>query len=267
MADAARRVTKTGKKIRKSILGRKVGMTQIFDENGNWVPITLVEAGPCTVIQVKTVEKDGYSAVQVGFGPTTKKPAKPQEGLYAKLGIEPQKFIKEIPFIEPADLIATEGTAKPAAGEGEGGEKAADEGAEPKGADQKGPEQKEEQGAVKPGDKLGVHAFSTVKRVDVRGISKGRGFQGVIRRHHFNAGPKSRGTKNIREPGSTGMHTDPGRVLKGKKMPGHLGAKPVKARNVKVVRVEPESNLLLLRGSVPGPNGGYLFIEESLKQK
>ena len=262
MADAARRVTATGKKIRKSILGRKVGMTQIFDENGNWVPITLVEAGPCTVIQVKTVEKDGYSAVQVGFGPTAKKPARPQEGLYGKLGIEPQKFVKEIPFVEPADLIASGGAASAAGkgpageGQGEGGEKA------PEGE----PEQKE-QAAVKPGDKLGVHAFSGVKRVDVRGISKGRGFQGVIRRHHFNAGPKSRGTKNIREPGSTGMHTDPGRVLKGKKMPGHLGAKPVKARNVKVVRVEPESNLLLLGGSVPGPNGGYLYIEESLKQK
>jgi large subunit ribosomal protein L3 len=104
-----------------------------------------------------------------------------------------------------------------------------------------------------------------VKRVDVRGFTKGRGFQGVIRRHHFNAGPKSRGTKSIREPGSTGMHTDPGRVHKGKKMPGHLGATFRKARNLDVLKIDEADNLLVVKGSVPGPSGGYVYIQESLR--
>jgi large subunit ribosomal protein L3 len=227
------RSSATGKKIRKSLLGKKVGMTQVFDENGVWVPVTVLEVGPCTVLQVKTAEKDGYTAVQVGFGPRRKKPARPQGGLFTKVGVEPLRWIREVPFVEPASIIGA------------------------------APDQKE----FKAGDQVGVKLFDGVKRVDVRGISKGRGFQGVIRRYHFNAGPKSRGTKNIREPGSTGMHTDPGRVLKGKRMPGHLGAKPRKARNLKVVRVDSEANLLLVRGAVPGPNGGFVYVEESLRQK
>jgi large subunit ribosomal protein L3 len=233
MAEATIRATATGKKIRKSILGRKVGMTQIFDENGCWVPVTVLEVGPCTVLQVKTPEKDGYSAVQVGFGATKKKARRPQEGLFKKVGADAVKFVREIPFVEPATVLGAAEDAK----------------------------------EFKLGDKIGVALFNGVKRVDVRGISKGRGFAGVIRRYHFHAGPKSHGTKNIREPGSTGMHTDPGRVLKGKRMPGHLGAVPAKARNLLVVKVEPESNLLMVRGAVPGPNGGFLFIEESLRQK
>jgi large subunit ribosomal protein L3 len=117
---------------------------------------------------------------------------------------------------------------------------------------------------VVPGVKVGVLTFKDVKRVDVGGVSKGLGFQGVIRRHHFNAGPKSRGTKNIREPGSTGMHTDPARVIAGKKMPGHMGAVNRKVRNLEVVKIDAADNLLLVRGSVPGPRGAYVFIEESL---
>ena len=230
MAEASVRMTPTGKRIRKALLGRKVGMTQIFDENGLWVPVTVIEAGPCVVLQVKTPERDGYTAVQVGFGSRRKKPRKPQEGLFTKLGTDPLRWIKEIPFVDPADL---------------------------------GAEAKE----VKAGDRLTVGVFKDMKRVDVAGTSKGRGFAGVIRRYHFNAGPKSHGTKNIREPGSTGMHTDPGRVLKGKRMPGHLGAAPAKSRNLKVVKVDPEKNLLLVRGAVPGPNGGLVYIEESLRQK
>jgi large subunit ribosomal protein L3 len=109
-----------------------------------------------------------------------------------------------------------------------------------------------------------VAVFKDVKQVDVRGVTKGRGFQGVIRRYRFNAGPKSHGTKNIREPKSTGMHTDPGRVHKGKKMPGHMGAALRKARNLDVVRIDEADNLLLVKGSVPGANGGYLYIQESL---
>jgi len=233
MATAAIRVTATGKKIRKTILGRKVGMTQIFDENGIWVPVTVLEVGPCVVLQVKTPERDGYSAVQLGYGATKKKVRRPQEGLFKKIGTEPLKWVREVPFVEAKDILgATAETTE-----------------------------------VKPGDRVGVSVFQDIKRVDVRGISKGRGFAGVIRRYHFNAGPKSHGTKNIREPGSTGMHTDPGRVLKGKRMPGHLGAVPAKVRNIKVVRIEPETNLMLVRGAVPGPNGGFVTIEESLRQK
>ena len=233
MADTAVRMSPTGKKIRKTLLGRKVGMTQIFDENGVRVPVTVLEAGPCVVLQVKTPEKDGYSAVQLGFAATKKKALKPQEGLFAKVGGQAMKWIREVPFVESADLIGAS------------------------------PEAKE----IKAGDKVGAVVFQNIKCVDVRGICKGKGFQGVIKRHHFNAGPKSRGTKNIREPGSTGMHTDPGRILKGKKMPGHLGAVPRKARNLRVIRVDGEKNLLLVRGAVPGPNGGYVYIEESLRQK
>ena len=233
MADAAVRMSPKGKKIRRTLLGRKVGMTQIFDENGVRVPVTVLEAGPCVVLQVKTPEKDGYSAVQLGFAATKKKALKPQEGLFAKVGGQAMKWIREVPFVEIGDLIGAS------------------------------PEAKE----IKAGDKVGAAVFQNIKCVDVGGICKGKGFQGVIKRHHFNAGPKSRGTKNIREPGSTGMHTDPGRVLKGKKMPGHLGAVPRKVRNIKVVRIEPEANLMLVRGAVPGPNGGFLTIEESLRQK
>jgi large subunit ribosomal protein L3 len=233
MAPPALRSTPTGKRIRKSILGRKVGMTQIFDETGVWVPVTVLEVGPCAVLAVKTREKDGYEAVQVSFGPKRKKLRQPDEGQFKKAGVEPTRWIREVPFVEATDILDA-----------------------PEGA-----------GEVKPGVRFGVSAFKEVKRVDVRGVTKGRGFSGVIRRYHFNAGPKSHGTKNIREPGSTGMHTDPGRVLKGKRMPGHLGAKWRKARNLRVVRVEPDANLLLVEGSVPGPNGGFLYIEEALRQK
>ncbi|MGH2627367.1 MAG: 50S ribosomal protein L3, partial [Anaerolineales bacterium] len=206
MADTPARYTATGKKIRRTLLGRKLGMTQVFDENGNWVPVTVLEVGPCTVLQVKTIEKDGYAAVQIGFG-KRRKVRKPQAGLYSKLGLEPPRWVREVPVVD-AEAIISGG-----AGSGDGaGEQA---------------------GEVKPGARVGLKWFADVKRVDVRGISKGRGFSGVIRRHHFNAGPKSHGTKNIREPGSTGMHTEPGRVLKGKRMPGHLGAVPAKARNLK----------------------------------
>ncbi len=231
MAEAAR-VTSTGKKLRKTLLGQKVGMTQIFDENGTWVPVTVIEAGPCTVLRVKTPQTDGYNSVQIAFGSVGKRQRRSEAGLFAKLGIEPARWIQEVPFVEPASLI----------GAGEAPE-------------------------VKPGARVGVGLFNEVKFVDVGGISKGKGFQGVIRRHHFNAGPKSHGTKNIREPGSTGMHTEPGRVIKGKRMPGHMGSARCKVRNLKVVKVEPESNLLMVRGAVPGPNGAFVIIEESLRQK
>ncbi len=231
MAETAR-VTSTGRKLRKTLLGQKVGMTQIFDENGTWVPVTVIEAGPCTVLRVKTPETDGYDSVQLGFGPAGKRIRRPQAGLFSKLGVAPSRWIREVPFVEATSLIGT--------GEDAG---------------------------VKPGARVGVGLFSEVKFVDVSGVSKGKGFAGVIKRYHFNAGPKSHGTKNIREPGSTGMHTEPGRVLKGKRMPGHMGSAQCKVRNLKVVKVDPDGNLLIVRGAVPGPNGAFLVIQESLRQK
>jgi len=250
MAKAAE--TPERKKARRSLLGKKIGMTQVYTEGGRWVPVTVLQAGPCTVLQVKSPERDGYAAVQVGFDQTRKPRRKPQQAYLEKIGASPQRFVKEIPFVEPGALI--DGGEKGAGGEGEeaaaGGEGAG-------GKD----------GGVAPGARVGVSVFKDVKWVDVRGVTKGRGFAGVIRRYGFNSGPKSHGTKNIREPGSTGMHTDPGRVHRGKKMPGHLGAVKRKARNLAVMRIEEAENLLLVKGSVPGPNGGYVYIEESLRKK
>jgi len=210
-------------------------MTQIFSEAGVWVPVTVLKVGPSTVQQVKTPEKDGYSAVQLGLDDTKKKKKKPQQAYLEKHGLAAKKFVREIPFIDAEALLA------PVAG-----------GEAPK--------------EVVPGARVGVSFFKDVKRVDVRGFTKGAGFQGVIKRHKFNAGPKSRGTKSIREPGSTGMHTDPGRVHKGKKMPGHMGAAMRKARNLRVVKIDEADNLLVVKGAVPGANGGYVTIQESLRK-
>jgi len=235
------------KKPRRALLGKKIGMTQAYSEGGEWVPVTVIQAGPCTVLQVKTEKSDGYTAVQLGFDETKKPRKRPQQAYLEKIGVSPQRFVKEVPLADPkafagktsSDVASADGGAE---GSGEG--------------DAAGPS---------AGATLGVTLFKDVKSVDIRGVTKGRGFAGVIRRYHFNAGPKSHGTKNIREPGSTGMHTDPGRVHRGKKMPGHLGAVNRKARNLAVVGIDEEENLLVVKGSVPGPNGGYVYIEESLR--
>jgi large subunit ribosomal protein L3 len=275
-------------KRRRSLLGKKLGMTQLFEE-GRWVPVTVLEVGPCTILQVKTLKRDGYEAVQLGFDATKKPRKRPQQAYLEKLGIAPMRFVKEVPFVDPQELrkpgepSAKQGGGAPEKGEGEtvggetvggetvggetvgGGRQAAEKG---EGAAQ--PRPKTEEASIAstepvPGAVVGVSVFKGVSKVDVRGKTKGRGFAGVIRRHHFNAGPKSHGTKNIREPGSTGMHTDPARVIPGKKMPGHLGAALRKARNLDVIRVVEEDNLLVVRGSVPGANGSYVYIEESLE--
>lgn len=230
------------KRARRALLGKKLGMTQLYLESGELVPVTVLRAGPCTVLQVKTPENDGYSAVQLGFDETKKPRKRPQQARLERLGLRPMRFVREVRFVDPKDV-------RPRAAEAQGS-------GEPASA---------EAGVLAPGAVVGVWTFRGVGRVDVRGRTKGRGFAGVIRRHHFNAGPKSHGTKNIREPGSTGMHTDPARVLPGKRMPGHLGAAYRKARNLQVIRVDEEENLLVVRGAVPGPNGGYVTIEESLE--
>ena len=229
------------RKTRKAILGKKVGMTQIFTEEGKWVPVTVLQAGPCTVLQVKTAEKDGYDAVQLGFDETDKPRKKPQQALFDRLGVKGQRFVREVPFVDPADLQQA-GDASGADGE-----------------------DSSEAAAVTPGTLLRVTALKDVERVDVRGVTKGRGFTGTIKRHSFQSGDKSHGSKNVREPGSTGMHTDPGRVVKGKKMPGQHGNAHRKVRNLAVVGIEEDDNLLLVEGAVPGRNGGYVYIEESLR--
>ncbi len=321
---------------RKALLGRKIGMTQAYRENGKWVPVTVLEVGPCTVLQVKTAETDGYAAIQVGFGETKKPAAWPQQRLFQKVKTRTKKFVQEIPPVEaglvyrtplfsevggtveyrnltpgenliekkvPRSKLILRAVKSPAA---ESAEKKEGEAAAPQSShlaaslalkDMSGNVLKEYvlppgssievvNGAtaadgdllayvvvkepvaqVSPGCQIGVGLFSGIPRVDVSGITKGKGFQGCIKRHHFNAGPKSHGTKNIREPGSTGMHTEPGRVLPGKRMPGHLGAANRKARNLKVLQIDAEANLLLVTGSVPGPNGGFVYVEESLRKK
>ncbi|MBI4586035.1 MAG: 50S ribosomal protein L3 [Planctomycetes bacterium] len=331
---------------RKALLGRKIGMTQAYREDGKWVPITVLEVGPCTVLQVKTPETDGYAAIQVGFGETLKAAAWPQQKLFQKVKTRTKKFVQEIPPVEAATvyraplfsevggtveylhltpggnliekkvprtkLILRAVKSQPAAApvEGKESEAAPAGGQEP--AAPQAPDApsaalavknmsgsvlkeyalppgssievangatvadgdllayvvvKEPVAQVSPGCQIGVGLFTGTGRVDVSGITKGKGFQGCIKRHHFNAGPKSHGSKNLREPGSTGMHTEPGRVLPGKRMPGHLGAAKRKARNLKVLQIDPEDNLMLVTGSVPGPNGGFVYIEESLKKK
>lgn len=208
------------RRMRKSILGRKVGMTQVYEEDGTWVPVTIIEAGPCTVLQVKTSETDGYAAVQVGFDESTKHPKKPQEGLFKKIAAAPTRYVREIPSLEGTEYT--------------------------------------------PGEKFDVTVFEGVASVDVSGTSKGRGFSGTVRRWGHSIGPKSHGSKSKRTIGSTGMHQDPGRVIKGQKMPGQYGNVKVKVRNLRVVQTDPERNLLVVEGAVPGPPGGYLYIEESL---
>ncbi len=220
------------RKARKALLGKKVGMTQLFDDDGRMVPVTVLTVGPCAVLQVKTEDADGYSAVQLGFDDRRKAARKPQQDQYDRLGVGTKRFVREVPFVDPADVL---------------------------GSDEDG------EAEIRPGAIIGVGAFRESTRVDVRGVTKGRGFAGTIKRHGFSAGDKAHGSKNVREPGSTGMHTDPGRVLKGKKMPGHYGNANRKVMNLRVVRVDEERNLLLVRGAVPGPKGGYLYVEESLR--
>ena len=201
-----------------SILGKKLRMTQIFDDGGQRIPVTVLQAGPCPVLQVKTQEKDGYTALQIGFGPGHKKPPKAILGHLKRAKAASPRWIREIPH--------------------PGGE-------------------------VAPGTDITLGAFEGVQMVDVSGLSKGRGFAGVIKRWGLSRGPASHGSKNVRRMGSTGQGTYPGRVFKGKRMPGQMGNTQVTAKNLVVVRVEAENNLLFVRGAVPGPSGGVLMIRAS----
>ena len=208
--------------MKKGIIGRKVGMTQIFDEKGNVIPVTVIEAGPCTVAQVKTVETDGYDAVQLGFGEVEEKHIiKPKKGHFAKAGLEAKKHLREF------RLESVEG--------------------------------------VKVGDEVKADVFEAGEKVDVQGISKGKGFQGVIKRHGQHRGPMGHGSMYHRRPGSMGSTSTPGRVFKGKKLPGHMGRVTITIQNLDVVRVDMDKNVILLKGSVPGAKGSILKIKSAVK--
>lgn len=208
----------------KAILGRKIGMTQIFTEDGTVIPVTVIEAGPVKVVQKKTVEKDGYNAIQVGFGDIReKKVNKPLKGHFDKAGVEYKRYLREF-RVENIDEYEV-------------------------------------------GQEIKVDIFNAGDKVDVTGTSKGKGFQGVIKRHNQSRGPESHGSKYHRAVGSLGASTFPARVFKTKKLPGHMGHERVTVQNLEVVRVDAEKNLILIKGSVPGPKGGLLTIKQSVKVK
>ena len=200
-----------------TILGRKLGMTQIFDEDDNFVPVTVILAGPCTVSQVKTKETDGYEAVQIGFGALKPKHVnKPMAGHFAKAGVEPMKYLREVRVDDASQYSC--------------------------------------------GDKVTVEAFADVKAVDVTGTSKGKGFQGTVKRWNFSRGPMAHGSRNQRKPGSIGQCAYPARVRKGLHMAGHMGDERVTVKNLKLVRVDAEQNLMLVKGAVPGGKDAIVSI-------
>jgi large subunit ribosomal protein L3 len=202
------------------IIGKKLGMTQIFEENGTVVPVTVVEAGPCPVVQVRTPEKEGYAAVQLGFGQKkANRATRAEAGHASKAGLEAAPAVlKEFSIAGEAPAI---------------------------------------------GEQVTVGVFEPGQRVKVTGTTKGRGFQGVMKRHGFGGGRASHGATRVhRAPGSIGAGTNPSRVIKGKRLPGHMGDAQQTVRNIRVARVDAERNLLYLRGAVPGPVNGYVFITQ-----
>src|SRR5688572_21895866 len=209
-----------------ALLGKKIGMTRIYDEKGSIVPVTVVEAGPCAVTQVKTVETDGYHAVQLGFGQTKAKFSRfPQIGHTGKAGVGPQRHFHEIKLKEATDR--------------------------------------------KPGETVTVEAFKDVQYVDVIGTSKGKGFAGVMKRHHFGGQCASHGTeRKHRSPGSIASRAtwrgQSGKPKKGVRMAGHMGMDQVTTRNHPLVQIDPEKNILLIKGALPGPNGSLLFVRKSV---
>ena len=211
------------------ILGKKVGMTQLFDDKGDVHPATVLQAGPCVITQHKTEGKDGYPAAQIGLVEFVKESrlTKPMRGHLGKHNLPPVKFVREVPI--------------------EIDEKS-------QGSD----------GALKAGDRVLVDIFDGERFVDISGVSKGRGFQGVVKRHHFGGGPKSHGSM-FQITGSIGSSAFPSRVFKGMRMSGHMGNARVTVRNLRVLGVEKDDNLLVVEGSVPGPNGGYLVITKAKK--
>lgn len=207
--------------MRKGILGKKIGMTQVFDAAGRAIPVTVVQAGPCLVIRKRETATDGYDALQVGFEPVKeKKVNKPLLGYFSKAGVTPFRYVRELRLENP--------------------------------------------GEYQVGQEIKADVFTPGERVDVIGVSKGKGFAGGIKRHGFHRGPMEHGSKYHRRPGSLAAK-GPARVFKGRKLPGHLGAARVTVQGLEVVRNDAERNLLLIKGSVPGPRHGLLVIKNSVK--
>ena len=206
----------------KTLIGKKVGMTQIFDEKGRVIPVTVIEAGPCVVAQVKSVETDGYNAIQLGFEDVKEsKLNKPEKGHLEKATIATKKHLREF------RLDSVEG--------------------------------------ITVGTELTVTEFAEGDRLDIQGTTKGKGFQGVIKRHGQHRGPMGHGSMYHRRPGSMGPTSTPGRVFKGKKLPGHMGRVTVTIQNLDVVKVDSDKNVVLVKGSVPGPKGAILKLKTSVK--
>ena len=206
----------------KALIGKKIGMTQIFDEKGKVIPVTAIEVGPCTVTQIKTVDQDGYTAVQLGFQDVKEsKLTKPELGKFTKAKLQPKKYLREF------RIDSVEG--------------------------------------IKVGDELKADVFQAGDKVDIQGTSKGKGFQGVIKRHGQSRGPMGHGSMYHRRPGSMGPTSTPGRVFKGKNLPGHMGVETVTIQNLEVVKVDLDKNVILVKGSVPGAKKSILKIKTSVK--
>jgi len=233
------------------LIGKKIGMTQLFADDGTAVPVTAIEAGPCPIIQVKTEERDGYRAVQLGFGRKKPKRArKPALGHSEKAGLDyVPSVVRE--FRLGADEVLADDPHAPLASSEAGGEPEAGEAGEGEAAAEQG---------LRVGQMLTVEMFNEGERVKVTGRTKGRGFQGVVKRHGFGGFPKTHGHPSGRLPGSIGPGTDPSRVIKGRKMAGQMGTRRKTIRNLQVVKIDRERNLLFLRGAVPGARNGWVFI-------
>lgn len=206
--------------MKKAILAKKVGMTQIFGENGELIPVTVLQAGPCVVTQVKTVENDGYDALQVGFEDIREKLInKPVKGMFDKAKVSYKRYVRELKL----------------------------------------------EGEYSVADEITVDIFEEGDKIDATAIAKGKGFQGAIKRHGQSRGPMTHGSKYHRHAGSNGSCSSPGRVFKGKKMPGHMGGKKVTTQNLLVVKVDADKDLLLVKGAVPGPKKALVTIKETVK--
>lgn len=208
--------------MKKGIIGRKIGMTQIFDENGIVIPVTVIEAGPCVVMQVKNAENDGYNAVKVGFGEIREKLLnKPEKGEFAKANLKLKRYVKELRLDDISGLEV--------------------------------------------GSEIKADIFAAGEKVDVTGTSKGKGYQGVIKRWHSHRGPETHGSKYHRAVGSMGASSYPSRTFKNKHMPGHMGNKKSTILNLEVARVDADKNLILIKGAVPGQKKGLVIIRDSVK--
>ena len=206
----------------KAIIGKKIGMTQIFDEKGLVIPVTVIEAGPCIVAQVKTIETDGYNAIQLGYGDVKENRInRPEKGHFTKAKLALKKHLREFRVSEVADVTV--------------------------------------------GNEIKADVFEAGDKIDVQGTTKGKGFQGVIKRHGQSRGPMGHGSMYHRRPGSMGSTSTPGRVFKGKKLPGHMGVQTVTIQNLDVVKVDLDKNVILVKGSVPGAKGTILKIRKTVK--